>query len=89
MQQIATITGKMQLTVPISIARKIGLKSGEKISISEENGKIVITPMKALVEELAGSLSIPKKWEGKTMDEVIEEAKEEYFRDKYSKSKNK
>lgn len=82
MQQIATITSKMQLTVPIGIARKVGLKTGEKVSVDEKEGKIIITPMRALVEELAGSLSLPKRWQGKTMDEIIKEAKEEYFKSK-------
>lgn len=82
MQQIATITGKMQLTVPINIARKVGLKTGEKVSVRDEYGRIIITPTKSLIEELAGSLSLPKKWKGKKINEIIQDAKKEHFKKK-------
>lgn len=81
MQQ-ATITSKLQLTIPVKIAKKAGVKSGEKVHIEEENGKIVITPLKQLVHELSGSLPMPKEWEGRNLDDIIREAKEEYFSSK-------
>lgn len=80
--QVATITSKYQLTLPILITRKLGLKMGDKMIVSEEDGKVVLTPAVRLVEELAGALSIPKKWKGKTSDEIIELAKDEYFQKK-------
>lgn len=82
MSQIATITSKMQLTLPVSIARRFGLKKGQKVFVSEQNDQIVITPAEKLVESLAGSLRIPRRWEGKTIDQIIQEAKEEHFRKK-------
>ncbi|KKS46720.1 hypothetical protein A2781_04560 [Candidatus Gottesmanbacteria bacterium RIFCSPHIGHO2_01_FULL_42_27] len=77
--QIATITSKNQLTLPVDIVRKIGLKVGQKVIVSEEGGKVVITPAEDLVEELAGSLKMPKKWKGRSMEEIIEKSKREYF----------
>ena len=77
--QIATITSKNQLTLPVDIVRKIGLKIGQKVIVSEEGGKVVITPAEDLVEELAGSLKMPKKWKGRSMEEIIEKSKREYF----------
>ena len=71
MAQIATITSKMQLTLPISIARKIGIKSGQKVAVSEKNGHIIIKPTEKLVEELAGSLRSFRKRDNKTPDEII------------------
>ncbi len=82
MQQMATITGKMQLTVPVKVASKIGLKNGDKVMVSDNLGKIIITPAKSLIEELAGSLSVPKKWQGKKVEQIIEDAKAEHFRKK-------
>ncbi len=82
MNQSATITSKLQLTIPTIIARKVGITRGDKVTVSEENGRIILTPMKQLVEELAGFLAMPEKWKGKDMDEIIKEAKQEYFRDK-------
>lgn len=79
MQQIATITGKMQLTVPVRVAEKIGIKTGDKVSVSDSHGKIILTPVRSLIEELAGSLSTPKKWQGKKIHQIIEDAKIEHF----------
>ena len=64
------------------IARKVGLVSGDKVTVSEENGRIVVTPIKKLITELAGSLSIPDKWTGKDIDSIIQEAKAQHFQSK-------
>lgn len=80
MNAIATITSKKQLTLPSKIFEKAGLKEGEKVIVSEENGRLIITPAEKLVEELAGSVSIPKHLRGKNLDQVIEQAKEAYFK---------
>ena len=82
MQQIATITGKMQLTVPKRFTNKLGLKRGQKVFFSEEEGRLVITPATELVEQLAGSLKTYRKRSSKSLDKIIEEAKETYFRRK-------
>ena len=79
MNYVATITSKNQLTIPIGLVRKTGLTAGQKISVSEEDGRLILTPMERLVEELAGSLSMPKKWQGKDVDGIVEKAKREYF----------
>ncbi len=76
----------MQLTIPINIARKVGIEAGEKIKITEYDGNIIITPVKRLIEELAGSLSVPEKWKNVDIEAIIHSAKSEYF--KGSKSKN-
>ena len=84
MLQSATITSKLQLTIPVKIAHKVGVKSGERVHIVEEDGRIIITPMRQLVEQLAGSIPMPEKWKGRDIDEIIGEAKEEYFKSKYN-----
>lgn len=40
-------------------------------------------PAEKLVEELAGSVLMPKKWIGKDVDQIIDEARNEYFQNKY------
>ncbi|MBI2020231.1 AbrB/MazE/SpoVT family DNA-binding domain-containing protein [Candidatus Daviesbacteria bacterium] len=80
MQQIATITGKMQLTVPMRLAKKFGLKRGQKIVFAEKDGQLVLTPATELVEQLAGSLKTYRKRSSKSLDKIIEEAKEIYFK---------
>lgn len=83
MTYMATITSKKQLTLPAALFRKAGFKEGRKVVISEENGSLKITPAEKIVEELAGSISIPKKWQGKDLDQIIDEARDEHFKKKY------
>lgn len=80
MTQSATITSKRQLTLPSKLFKKAKLKIGQKVLISEDDGRLIITPSENLVEELAGSLSLPAKWRNKDTETIIEESKSEYFR---------
>lgn len=86
MAQLATITSKKQLTLPAEVFKKANLRIGQKVIVSEEDGNLLITPAEKLVEELAGSVSIPSGLKGKNIDEVIEQAKREYFQNKYRHS---
>lgn len=76
---IATLTSKRQLTLPSKLTQKLNLKPGEKITITEENGHLVMIPAVKLVEELAGSLKVPSKFQGLNTNQIIEKAKKEYF----------
>lgn len=84
MNQMATITSKNQLTLPMALFKRAGFKIGQKVIVTEEDGSLKITPAEKLVEELAGSVPIPAKWRGKNLDRIIEEAKNEYFQEKYN-----
>lgn len=84
MNQLATITSKKQLTIPSFIFRNQRLSVGQKVVVSETAEGILITPADQLVEELAGSLNMPKKWQGKNLDTIISEAKTAYFKKKSS-----
>lgn len=83
MNQMTTITSKKQLTLPAALFRKLGLKEGQKVMVSEENGRLVLTPAEAIVEELAGSITPLTNWHGKNMDQIVEESKQDYFQSKY------
>lgn len=79
----ATITSKKQLTLPVEAFRQVGLCIGQKVLIKEENGSLLITSAEKLVENLAGSISLPQQWQNKDIDKIIEEAKEEYLTAKH------
>ena len=53
--EIAKITSKGQVTIPIDIRRKLGVKEGDKILFVEEAGKVYIlnASMEALRKALA------------------------------------
>lgn len=79
MTYVATITSKRQLTIPAELFSRFGLKRGQKVIIAQRDGKLVIKPMIALVESLAGSVPVPKRFQGLEMDQLIQHAKTEYF----------
>jgi bifunctional DNA-binding transcriptional regulator/antitoxin component of YhaV-PrlF toxin-antitoxin module len=82
MTKTATITSKRQLTIPAGIFKAAKLSERQKVLISQEGSRLVITPAADLVEKLAGSLPVPSRWRGKNIDAIIEEAKAEYFSNK-------
>lgn len=82
MTQLATITSKRQLTIPISIFQKLDLREGEKVLVSEEKGTIKIEPALLLIDRLAGSIKTPSRFKGLSLEKIIEKAKKEYFQPK-------
>lgn len=79
MQLSATITSKRQLTIPAKLFKQLNFKIGQKVAISEEAGILKIEPMEALLDRLAGSVKIPLRFKGLSLEEIIERAKAEYF----------
>ena len=47
--------------------------------MEEKQGSIVLKPATALIEELAGSVKVPKNLRGVDIDEAIRIAKKNYF----------
>lgn len=79
MTHIATITSKRQLTIPIDLFNRFGLRSGQKVIIAQVDDRLVIEPMLTIVESLAGSIPIPKRFQGLQVDQMIQRAKIEHF----------
>lgn len=79
MSQLATITSKRQLTIPSKIFKKAGLSIGDKVMVEEDGGELRIKKALDLVEELAGSVKVPKHLRSIDTDQAIRIAKERYF----------
>ncbi|MBM4402423.1 MAG: AbrB/MazE/SpoVT family DNA-binding domain-containing protein [Candidatus Cloacimonetes bacterium] len=82
MPELATITSKRQLTIPANTFRQAGFEVGQKVIVLLDNGSLKIEPAVKLVEELAGSVSVPKEYRGLSIDKIITKAKKEYFKNK-------
>lgn len=80
MEQVATITSKRQLTIPVNIFRRLNLKMGQKVAVSDDNGVIKIEPMVILLDRLKGSVPLPEKYKGLPLEIIIKRAKTEYFK---------
>lgn len=79
MTQMATITDQRQLTIPISFFYEEMFRAGEKVVIEPLSDGIKITPALSLVQKLKGSIPVPAHLKGRDVNEIIAEAKEEYF----------
>jgi AbrB family looped-hinge helix DNA binding protein len=52
----ATVTSKLQLTIPKQLANRYGLRPGDRVSISTDGRRIFVQPYRSLLKELEGSL---------------------------------
>jgi len=67
----ATVTSKGQITIPIEVRKKLGLRPGDRVDFIEgENGVFILNPKKRSIMDLHGAI----KWEGKPV--TIEEMNE-------------
>lgn len=80
MKYIATITSKRQFTIPADIFSKLNLREGEKMLILPEGDSLKITPVLRLVNKLAGSVEIPKRYRNLSPDKIVAKAKIEHFK---------
>ena len=51
-----TLTRKGQVTVPVEIRRALGLREGDKVEFTMEDGRAVLQPAGSVVERTAGML---------------------------------
>jgi len=79
MLQTVSITSKRQVTIPASIYNKLNLKRGQRLIVSAQKNKIIMEPAQLLIENLAGSITLPRKFKGKSIQQIIQEAKKDYF----------
>jgi AbrB family looped-hinge helix DNA binding protein len=75
---IARITSKGQITIPIDIRRKLGVKAGDKVLFIEESGKVYIlnSSMEALREAQASFAGEAERAGLKEEKDVIDLMKE-------------
>jgi|688.fasta_scaffold114848_2 hypothetical protein len=75
-----TITQKNQVTIDPKIIQFMGLKPGNKISyVIEKDGTVKLVNPKQLIKSNRGSVKLPERFKNKDLNQVIEEAKKEYF----------
>ena len=54
--ELAKVTSKGQITIPIDIRRKLGVKEGDKILFVEEQGRIIM--MNSSMDALPSSFPV-------------------------------
>lgn len=83
MLQTVRITSKRQITIPAKIFRRLKLQEGDALTLDTDGERVIMRKAQAFLDELAGSVSLPEKYRGMSLDTVIAKAKEEYFRERY------
>ncbi|MFP4482392.1 MAG: AbrB/MazE/SpoVT family DNA-binding domain-containing protein [Thermovirgaceae bacterium] len=76
--ELAKITSKGQITIPVDVRRKLGVKKGDKILFVEDDGKIYIlnSSMEALREAQAAFTGEAARAGLKDEDDVVSMMKE-------------
>lgn len=80
MNYLATITSKRQLTIPVEVFNTLKLRVGEKVLVLPQDGGFRIAPALRLIDQLAGSVKIPKRFQGLNINGIVKKAKQEHFR---------
>lgn len=76
--ELAKITSKGQVTIPVEIRRKLGVREGDKLLFVEEAGKVYIlnSSMEALKEAQAAFAGEAERAGLKNKDDVVAMMKE-------------
>lgn len=76
--ELAKITTKGQITIPIHIRKKLNLKDGDKVLFIEENGRVVMeNSTKVALREVQDAFSGEAERVGlETEDDVVDMVKE-------------
>lgn len=76
--ELAKITSKGQITIPISIRRALKLKDGDKVAFVEQNGQFVLTnPTMLAIQQLQDAFTGFAEENGlETEDDVVAMVKE-------------
>ena len=57
---LATLTGKGQITIPVSVRQSLGLHAGDKLEfVLNENGEVICKPVVRRVDDVFGRLHKP------------------------------
>jgi antitoxin PrlF len=75
--ELAKITAKGQITIPVDIRRKLGVKEGDKVLFVEEAGKVYIlnSSLEALREAQASFTGEAERAGLKNEDDVVDMVK--------------
>jgi bifunctional DNA-binding transcriptional regulator/antitoxin component of YhaV-PrlF toxin-antitoxin module len=79
MTKTASITSKRQLTIPAKLFREAGFVEGQRVVVTHQKGKLIVEPASSLVERMAGSVKVPRRYRHMPEDRIIVKAKKEYF----------
>jgi AbrB family looped-hinge helix DNA binding protein len=75
------ISSKGQVIIPAELRERLGLEKGTTATWTEEKGRLILTPLERLLDEIQGSLK-PLPGESSMFDESFKERARERRREK-------
>ena len=84
--KLSIVQKKGQITIPIEIRKKMGLKEGDLVAFVETEQGIMISPQETIAMDTLDKLGEALKARGMTLEELMEEGdrtREELVREKY------
>lgn len=86
--ELAKITSKGQITIPIDIRKKLGLKDGDKVLFLEEAGKVIImNATLAAIHEAQAAFAGEAERAGLKSEQDVVDLVSEIRRERQSKTK--
>lgn len=79
MSYVVKITSKRQISIPAKVFNQVRLKEGDKLVVNVKSNKIILEKLQESLDQLAGSIEIPQKYKNKSLNDIISEAKKDYF----------
>lgn len=81
----ATLSAKHQMTLPKRVVDLFGLQAGDElaVTVSARAREIILRPRTGKLSRLFGMLSDVKIPKGKTIDDLIDEARDAALEEKY------
>jgi AbrB family looped-hinge helix DNA binding protein len=75
------VSSKGQVVIPAELRQRLGLEKGTRVTWREEKGRLVLTPIERLLDEIQGSLR-PAPGEPSMFEELFNERARERDREK-------
>src|SRR6266487_3455290 len=85
-RNLVRVQEKGQVTLPTELRRKLGLKKGDLVEVTETPQGLLITPQEVLAQTALDEIGAALRERGVTLDELIESGREirgELIKDEY------
>lgn len=87
--ELARISSKGQITIPIEVRKKLNLKEGDKVLFIEEDGKVVISnasymAFKEMQQAMQGEAEKLGLSSEEDIDKLIKEVRKEMWEEKHA-----
>ena len=86
--ELAKISSKGQITIPIAIRKKLNLKEGDKVLFLEENNKVIVKnasyeALKGFQNTMVGEAKKQGIYSEEDVNKIVKEVRRELWEEKY------